>query len=89
MLLGPEWEVTMASVVNVFRSEMLVRVIAGISTLKEVEPVSIVRLVVTVTKVPISVLTVRIWDPVNCLAGDVGLPSVSTKVGWPMKLEVS
>ena len=41
---------------------------------------SIVRLVVTVTKVPISVLTVRIWDPVNCLAGDVGLPSVSTKV---------
>ena len=42
---------------------MLVRVIAGISTLKEVEPVSIVRLVVTVTKVPISVLTVRIWDP--------------------------
>ncbi len=40
--LGPEWEVTMASVANDFLSEIAVRVIEGIRTLNDVEPVSTV-----------------------------------------------
>ena len=40
--LGPEWEVIMASVAKDLVSEIAVRVIAGIRTLNEVEPVSIV-----------------------------------------------
>ena len=45
------------------------RLIAGISTLKEVDPVSTVTRVVTVTNVPISVFMVRICDPEKCRIG--------------------
>jgi len=42
---------------------------AGIRTLKNVEPVSTVNCVVTVTNSPISVFRVRIWEPAKCLMG--------------------
>ena len=40
--LGPVWEVVMASVANDLWSAVVVRLIEGIRTLKEVEPVSTV-----------------------------------------------
>jgi hypothetical protein len=46
---GPVWVVTIASVETVLRSEVDLRVTAGMRTLKDVEPVSTVSCVVTVT----------------------------------------
>jgi hypothetical protein len=66
----------MASVANVLCSEVAVRVIAGIRTENEVEPVSIVTWVVTLTNVPISVLRLRICDPAKCLITPIGLWSL-------------
>src|SRR5215472_12326997 len=59
------------------------------STLNEVEPVSTVIAVVTETKVPISVLSVRICDPAKCRIGPRPGPCFRFNTGWPRKLVVS
>ena len=67
--MGPECDVIIASVVNVLWSDPDTRLIAGIKMLNDVDPVSIVMRVVTVTKVPISVFRIRICDPEKCRGG--------------------
>ena len=69
----------MASVENDVCSEIVLRLIEGIRTLTEVDPVSTVMCVVTEIKVPISVFRVRICEPVKCRTGLD--PCVRFKVG--------
>lgn len=71
--LGPECDVITASVVKASLSEIATKPIAGIRILNEVEPVSTLIFVVTLTRVPISVLAVLICDPAKCLIGPIGL----------------